>query len=495
MKKIYTALFALGLALGAEAQSSYKLDSTFNSVGSKIYTTDFPNASIRGCFLNDNGTMLVAGRSSFNSTNTRYVASIDAAGGVTTSLCNGICTDSVGASYYNNVYKLGSNYYIASSAYGGDAIINNMVLDNQTYNKNDIKTLVSVQFDNTTIIEAESGQGAIYAYKVNAAGSGYAGTSGIINGALYPHGGPIQPIPGSAVNGITINSIGVQANKSILIAGSMYDLNSSLDLPFIVRYKPNTLVMDSTFGTNGLVTLSTTQGEITNMEIDANDNIYAFYGYGANAKMVILNPNGSIKTTASQGGIIPMPWTIYNATVTKQGTLLITLDGGPSDAKVFCLTLNGNPLNTFYNNSNELVFANVLPSFTYLTFANIASDVYGNLALHGYSENASSSGWKGTIVKLKTLNPVAPASISQGEFKNTNIDIYPNPASNSISFSLDKLADNAMASVYSMDGKWIASQSVKNNKTIVNVEELSKGIYMLQVKNGEQVFNSTFIKE
>jgi hypothetical protein len=52
-----------------------------------------------------------------------------------------------------------------------------------------------------------------------------------------------------------------------------------------------------------------------------------------------------------------------------------------------------------------------------------------------------------------------------------------------------------MASVYSMDGKWVASQSIGNNKTIVNVEELSKGIYMLQVKNGEQVFNSTFIKE
>lgn len=75
------------------------------------------------------------------------------------------------------------------------------------------------------------------------------------------------------------------------------------------------------------------------------------------------------------------------------------------------------------------------------------------------------------------------------------ISIFPNPATNSISFSLEHIHANAKASILSMDGKLMSSQPIQSLKTMLNTAALTKGLYILNVTNGEQHLTSKFSKE
>ncbi len=488
MKKIYTALVALGLALGANAQSNYKLDSSFNAIGSKIYTTEFPNAHLRACYLNNDGTMIVAGSDGPSNYDQRYVARINANGSIDPSLCNNICIDSGGVSFYTNIYKLNNDFYISSTGYGGDVLYNNAnSIESQVFDKNEKKSGANIQFNANHIIEGISGQGEIYAYNANTAGVGYAGAAGIINGASNPHGGTIPPISGVLGNGIDMNVLGVQSNKSILAAGGMYVLSTSQTEPFIARYKPNSLITDSTFGTNGIVKLSSQTGVVTAMEIAADNNIYVCYTAGSNSYLAILNANGTIKTSANSGGIISLGTPVYNMFLTKQNRLLIAKSGNASNAKIIGKNLDGYDDN-IYNGSHEILLANLNPDFTYFNVNDIADDAYGNLAISGYANTSSNTNWLGSIIRLKSLNPVVPTAIANSAIISSTM--YPNPATSQI--TVEDIVPNSEIAITNISGQKMRVDFV--NKNTLNIEMYPAGLYFIQINNGGITVKGKFSK-
>jgi Secretion system C-terminal sorting domain/Domain of unknown function (DUF5122) beta-propeller len=494
MKKIYTALLALGLAITANAQS-YKIDSSFNSMGSKVYSTDFPNHTIRGSYLNNDGSMVIATQTDGTITTKRSVAKILANGNLDNTLCNSFCTDTAtGVSFYTDVFKLGADYYISSTGYGGTAIKGNATtVDYQVYDADAKQTFVATQFNSNTIIEATKGQATIYAYKAGTIGSGYNGTkaSGVINGASYPHGGALPTIEDVFLNGINVNALAVQSNNRILVGGTINLISNMEDRPFIARYKPNSIVLDSTFGTNGVVKLSNLIGAVQTILADASDNLFVTYSIGTSAYLAILNTNGTFNTTATNGGNVSIPIIAYNTLLTPQGKILIGIYGDASTAKIVSFNKNGSADNTFFNGSNEMLLANNISGFTYFNFNDIASDAYGNIAISGFTENTTSAGWKGTIVKLKTLTPATPLNISSNTNIKTALDIYPNPATNYLQVSDVQISNNAIVQINTIDGKIINSK-IENNK--INIEQLDNGIYFITIKDGANIYNSKFTK-
>jgi hypothetical protein len=77
------------------------------------------------------------------------------------------------------------------------------------------------------------------------------------------------------------------------------------------------------------------------------------------------------------------------------------------------------------------------------------------------------------------------ASISENS-ANMNLSVYPNPSNESVNFRFDT-ANEATVTLFDLAGKQVSSKT-ENAQTInVNTENLNAGIYMYQVKVGNNV--------
>ena len=74
------------------------------------------------------------------------------------------------------------------------------------------------------------------------------------------------------------------------------------------------------------------------------------------------------------------------------------------------------------------------------------------------------------------------------------IAAYPNPATNTISFSLNSL-ENITATVYSTNGSAVATATVNKNNNSINISHLAAGVYYIQLSGND--FNGTtkFVKQ
>ena len=84
------------------------------------------------------------------------------------------------------------------------------------------------------------------------------------------------------------------------------------------------------------------------------------------------------------------------------------------------------------------------------------------------------------------------------DYGNKEIKIYPNPANEILNIEINDVSINNIISIYNIDGQELLKQNFianKKNKTIINIDKLSKGIYYLRVVNEKGVAIKKFIKE
>jgi polyhydroxybutyrate depolymerase len=75
---------------------------------------------------------------------------------------------------------------------------------------------------------------------------------------------------------------------------------------------------------------------------------------------------------------------------------------------------------------------------------------------------------------------------------NDDISIFPNPASNQITFKSE--TETGIYSVYDLNGRKLSFGNINNIFTTLNINELNAGIYFLEIESGEKRFYSKFIK-
>ena len=81
------------------------------------------------------------------------------------------------------------------------------------------------------------------------------------------------------------------------------------------------------------------------------------------------------------------------------------------------------------------------------------------------------------------------------DVSSVGVYAYPNPAKDVLNINLNGSLTNAEAIIYDMSGKQVLVNTLNNTENQVNIESLPNGIYMIQLINGSQVFNSKFSKE
>lgn len=78
-------------------------------------------------------------------------------------------------------------------------------------------------------------------------------------------------------------------------------------------------------------------------------------------------------------------------------------------------------------------------------------------------------------------------------FAKNKIEIYPNPAQNFIKFKGD-FSDNIEVKIYSTDGKLVKENIIKNVVKKLSISDLSKGVYIVIIKLGENHYTHKLIK-
>ncbi|WP_298508218.1 T9SS type A sorting domain-containing protein [uncultured Kordia sp.] len=103
-----------------------------------------------------------------------------------------------------------------------------------------------------------------------------------------------------------------------------------------------------------------------------------------------------------------------------------------------------------------------------------------------YNESgASKSGGISVPVCLPTSSR---SSINQG-FEAVNMEVYPNPAKNSISIKLDEDLTGKEYQIYSMNGKLLIGNVFSKKSTEINTQSLPTGTYILKVKGAYRVYS------
>jgi hypothetical protein len=91
-----------------------------------------------------------------------------------------------------------------------------------------------------------------------------------------------------------------------------------------------------------------------------------------------------------------------------------------------------------------------------------------------------------------------PLSLITGIYNtetNTNLDIYPNPATNTITIATDQVCSNSFISVYSMTGQELIKQDIGHSITQIDISNLLPGIYLVKYNCKDWSAIKRFIKK
>jgi hypothetical protein len=98
---------------------------------------------------------------------------------------------------------------------------------------------------------------------------------------------------------------------------------------------------------------------------------------------------------------------------------------------------------------------------------------------------------KKDVVQLNKRD--VPASINFTPSGSLNIQIYPNPTFSEITITNLGVSEHTI-SLYSIDGKKILSKTSTENNISFNLDSLSEGIYILEIKNSSGIVQQKIIK-
>ena len=93
-----------------------------------------------------------------------------------------------------------------------------------------------------------------------------------------------------------------------------------------------------------------------------------------------------------------------------------------------------------------------------------------------------------------TITVVAEGALSTSETKRLKFEMFPNPASDKVRIQLPSGAENATVEFYDSLGRLALSEKVTRINNKMDVNSLSKGIYILKVFTADQVGSQKFIK-
>jgi len=117
------------------------------------------------------------------------------------------------------------------------------------------------------------------------------------------------------------------------------------------------------------------------------------------------------------------------------------------------------------------------------TFNGVASTTY-SVRVRAICDGGVTSDWS-AAQSFTTPNGGEPQGIDDVN-ASYSVNIYPNPAKNTVTISVDGLNGKAQVSVIDMSGRTVMTSTMESNATQLNVSKLAQGTYFVRI-NGETI--------
>ncbi|KGL63285.1 choice-of-anchor V domain-containing protein [Polaribacter sp. Hel1_85] len=127
-------------------------------------------------------------------------------------------------------------------------------------------------------------------------------------------------------------------------------------------------------------------------------------------------------------------------------------------------------------------------SFTWTSPSSNEGDVTFYTAVNATNGNGSTSGDQ--VVTTNTTAQVLGISTA----KRLQFDMYPNPASESISIQLPSGSNKATVQFYDYVGRLALTKNISSANDNINVRDLSSGVYILKVISEDKIGSQKFVK-
>ena len=165
-------------------------------------------------------------------------------------------------------------------------------------------------------------------------------------------------------------------------------------------------------------------------------------------------------------------------------------------------TSNGQPQADSSQESGDwTLVSNTVSSGTRTIVATRANDT-GNSNDYTFSASAGSLTviWaigSSTEYAYHSVRGVTALSVSLGISENNllSFEMYPNPVSDVLNIQLPTSTEKAEVSVFDYTGRLVSSKTISSNDTAIDVQKISKGIYMIRVAANNKIGVQRFIKK
>jgi hypothetical protein len=166
-------------------------------------------------------------------------------------------------------------------------------------------------------------------------------------------------------------------------------------------------------------------------------------------------------------------------------------------------TSNGQPQADSSPESGDwTLVSNTVSSSTRTIVATRANDT-GNSNDHTFSASAGSLtviwaiGASSQYSSGHSNRSATTLSVSLGISENNllNFEMYPNPVSDLLNIQLPTGTEKAEVGVFDYTGRLILSKTISSNNTAIDVQKISKGIYVIRVSTNSKIGVQRFLKK
>ena len=165
-------------------------------------------------------------------------------------------------------------------------------------------------------------------------------------------------------------------------------------------------------------------------------------------------------------------------------------------------TSNGQPQADSSQESGDwTLVSNTVSSGTRTIVATRANDT-GNSNDYTFSASAGSLTviWavgSSTTYAYHSIRGATALSVSLGISENNllSFEMYPNPVSDVLNIQLPTSTEKAKVSIFDYTGRLVSSKTISSNDTAIDVQKISKGIYMIRVAANNKIGVQRFIKK
>jgi hypothetical protein len=94
------------------------------------------------------------------------------------------------------------------------------------------------------------------------------------------------------------------------------------------------------------------------------------------------------------------------------------------------------------------------------------------------------------ILCQKTYSPEIPVGISESDFDENSIQIYPNPVISDLNIRIDNLFDDVNLSIFGMNGRLVNEVNFTSGTHVISMDNLKAGVYIYVFQENGSIVNT-----